>query len=296
VTLVSVVAAAAVYQARGLAEKQRYRAECRLANSDLDRGLSFCEQGDAARGLLWLARGLNDAPPEAADLRHCIRMNLESWSRECYPPLLCLEHGSAVYAVAFSPDGKTIATGSADGTARLWDTATGKPVGSPLNHVGDINAVAFSPDCRIIATGSADRTARLWDAATGKPLGPPMNHLGDINAVAFSPDGKTIATGSRDNTARLWDAATGKPLGPPMAHQAEVLAVAFSPDGKTIATGSGDRTARLWDMPSPVEDNAKRIIVWIRFLTNMELDSSDAVSALDGRAWSQLRHELAVWK
>ena len=92
------------------ADKQRHRAEWQLARSDLDRGLNFCEQGDAARGLLWLARGLNDAPADAADLRHCILMNLESWSRECHTPLLCLEHGSGVCAVAFSPDGKTIAT------------------------------------------------------------------------------------------------------------------------------------------------------------------------------------------
>ena len=114
--------------------------------------------------------------------------------------------------------------------------------------------------------------------------------------MAFSPDGKTVLTGSDDKTARLWDAATGQPLGPPMKHQGAVRAVAFSPDGKTIVTGSDDKTARLWHMPALVEDDAERIIVWIRFLTDMELDSSDAIFALDGRAWSQVRHEIAQWK
>ena len=77
-----------------------------------------------------------------------------------------------------------------------------------------------------------------------------------------------------------------------MTHQEGVTAVAFSPDGKTIVTVSGE-TARLWDVPSPVEDDAKRVTVWVRFLTNMELDSTDTIHALDGHAWNQSREELA---
>jgi WD40 repeat protein/tetratricopeptide (TPR) repeat protein len=149
--------------------------------------------------------------------------------------------------VAYSPDGKTVLTGSRDNTARLWEAATGRPLGTPMAHQGWVQAVAYSSGGKTILTGSLDKTARLWDAATGRPLGTPMAHQNAVRAVAFSSDGKTVLTGSEDTTARLWGAATGWLLGTPMDHQNGVVAVAFSPDGKTVLTGSGDGTARLWD-------------------------------------------------
>ena len=80
--------------------------------------------------------------------------------------------------MAFSPDGKTVLTGSYDKTARLWDAATGQPLGPPLTHQDTVQAVAFSPDGKTVLTGSVDKTARLWDAATGRPLGPPHDASG----------------------------------------------------------------------------------------------------------------------
>jgi len=158
-----------------------------------------------------------------------------------------LQHQGFVVAVAFSPDGGTVLTGSSDNTARLWDARTGKPLTAPLQHQSAVNAVAFSPDGGTVLTGTSDNTARLWDARTGKPLTAPLQHQGFVVAVAFSPDGGTVLTGSWDNTARLWDARTGKPLTAPLQHQGSVVAVAFSPDGGTVLTGSMDNTARLWD-------------------------------------------------
>ncbi len=168
-------------------------------------------------------------------------------------------HTEAVLSVAFSPDGKTLATGSDDKTARLWDTATGKQIRAPLTaHTGPVLEVAFSPDGKTLATSSDDKTARLWDTATGKQIHAPLTaHTGSVWSVAFSPDGKTLATSSDDKTARLWDTATGMRLwdtatgkqvrAPLTGHTGPVESVAFSPDGKMLATGSVDRSVRLWD-------------------------------------------------
>ncbi len=159
-------------------------------------------------------------------------------------------HTEAVLSVAFSPDGKTLATGSDDKTARLWDTATGKQIRAPLTaHTGPVLEVAFSPDGKTLATSSDDKTARLWDTATGKQIHAPLTaHTGSVWSVAFSPDGKTLATSSDDKTARLWDTATGKQIHAPLTgHTGPMESVAFSPDGKMLATGSDDKTVRLWD-------------------------------------------------
>jgi len=157
-------------------------------------------------------------------------------------------HTDLVRAVAFSPDGKLALTGSVDQTARLWETATGKPVATLSGHTGSVYAVAFSPDGKLALTGSWDNTARLWEAATGKPVATLSGHTGSVDAVAFSPDGKLALTGSVDKTARLWEAATGKPVATLSGHTDRVGAVAFSPDGKLALTGSWDNTARLWEL------------------------------------------------
>jgi WD40 repeat protein len=153
-----------------------------------------------------------------------------------------------VWAVAFSPDGRTLLTGIEKGRAEFWDVATGTSKPAPLRHDKAIYAVAYSPDGKTIVTGSEDATARLWDTATHEPLGITLTHEGTIYAVAFRPtDGQVILTASDDCTARLWDRATGRPVGKPLLHPARVLAVAFSPDARIIATGCGDGVARLWD-------------------------------------------------
>ena len=155
--------------------------------------------------------------------------------------------------MAFSPDGKRIASGSWDKTICLWDAETGLQLGSPLTgHTGWVTSVAFSPDGKRIASGSYDNTICLWDAETGLQLGSPLTgHTEIVTSVAFSPDGKRIASGSNDNTICLWDAETGLQLGSPLTgHTGWVTSVAFSPDGKRIASGSDDKaTVCLWDCP-----------------------------------------------
>ena len=163
-------------------------------------------------------------------------------------------HTDRVHAVAFSPDGHTLLSGSYDGTARLWDVATHRQIGIPLNgHDGEVYSVAFSPHGNVVATGADDGMVRLWDVATHRQIGAPLNgHDGEINAVAFSPDGKILASGGADDgVVRLWDVASHRQIGVPLlGHSDVVYSVAFSPDGKILASGAADGTVRLWDVAS----------------------------------------------
>ena len=157
-------------------------------------------------------------------------------------------HAFAVFSVAFSPDGQTIASGNSDGTVRLWDTYTGEHKQTLKGHTNLVFSVAFSPDGQTIASASKDYTVRLWDTYTGEHKQTLKGHTNLVFSVAFSPDGHTIASASRDGTVRLWDAHTGEHKQSLKGHTEWVYSVAFSPDGHTIASASEDGTVRLWDM------------------------------------------------
>ena len=227
-----------------------------LAESNRRLAVLNFERADAAfanehheLGRLWLVESWRSAAAAAdPELQHAARASLSAWRRYSHEVKAVFSHDGGIICLAFSPDGKIALTGAEDKMARLWDVATGKPLGPPLAHQGAVHAVAFGPDGQTVLTGSEDNTARLWDVATGKPLGPPLAHQGVVHAVAFSPDGSAALTGSFDTTARMWSVATGKPLGPPLRHQEVIGVVTFSPDGKTVLTGSNDKTARLWDV------------------------------------------------
>jgi WD40 repeat protein len=165
----------------------------------------------------------------------------------------------AVYSVAFSPDGKLVASGSDSGAVILWDMTTRKPVGQLLGHRMAVYSVAISSDGKLLASGSLDQTIILWDLPNKTPIA--QLYPGDVSdrgytavySVAFSPDGKTLASGSNDGFVILWDLATLPPVGyllrtsgssSPMA----VMSVAFSPDGKTLASGSLNSNITLWDV------------------------------------------------
>ncbi|CCA67678.1 related to WD40-repeat protein (notchless protein) [Serendipita indica DSM 11827] len=154
-----------------------------------------------------------------------------------------------------------------DRTIRLWDAATGQPLGEPLRgHEHSVTAVGFSPDGSQIVSGSSDRTIRLWDAATGQPLGEPLrSHEAPVYAVGFSPDATQIVSGSCDATIRPWNVVTGQPLrGTPRSDVALVTAVGFSPDNSSVVSGLDNSTilsCRLTpdrhdnQVPDPVHSN-----------------------------------------
>ena len=156
-------------------------------------------------------------------------------------------HG-AVAAVAMSADGRLVATGSWDGTAKLWDAQTHRMVGQLVGgHTGYINSLDFSPTGDRLATASDDGTVRLWDVASNQPIGEPLaEHTGSVHSVRFSHDGRQLLTTSSDHTAKLWDAHTGEVLHTFADHQWSVLCGEFSRDGKWIVTGGQDNTARVW--------------------------------------------------
>jgi len=182
-------------------------------------------------------------------------------------------HAATVYGVdevAFSPDGQLLASAASDGTVRLWNPATGQPVGAPLHATSaryGVNAVAFSPNGRLLASADGDGTVRLWNPATGQPDGAPLRpvraplpgsaQIGvsgtvftGVDGVAFSPDGTLLASANNDGTVQLWNPATGRPVSAPIqtgsGPAGGVDGVAFSPDGTLLASADLDGTVRLW--------------------------------------------------
>jgi WD40 repeat protein len=152
-----------------------------------------------------------------------------------------------VTSIAFSPDGQTIASGSYDGTVKLWEVSAGKLLRTLSGNSLHVLSVAFSPDGQTFASGSGDRKVKLWEVGTCKLLRTLSGHSDYVTSVAFSPNGQTVASGSHDRTVKLWEVGT-KLLRTLSGHSDYVTSVAFSPDGQTITSGSRDRTVKLWEV------------------------------------------------
>ena len=171
-----------------------------------------------------------------------------------------------VFSVAFSPDGTTIASGSFDNTARLWNAQTGEHLRVLDDHIDRVRSVAFSPDGSMLASGSYDGTVRLWNPKTGDLLRMLDVSVGDwVMSVSFSPVGDLLASGSHDSTVRLWNAETGEELQSLEGHMDWIDSVVFSPTGMTLASGSGDSTVRVWNVETGEElQSLEEHTDWVR--------------------------------
>jgi WD40 repeat protein len=170
----------------------------------------------------------------------------------------CIGHAESVFTVAWSPDGKRLASGGAGGEVFVWDAASAKYLSiymySGLNS-RIITVVAWSPDGRRLASGGPGETVEVWDAATRQTLATYRGHKSMVNAIAWSPDRRRIASGSglpnyvsmpKDQTVQIWDAAIGEQLFTYQGHSNMVTSVSWSPGGRRLASGSLDGTVQVW--------------------------------------------------
>lgn len=195
-------------------------------------------------------------------------------------------HSGWVEEVTFNGDGSLIGTASTDGSARIWDPASGACLFTLMGHGRAVCGVAFNPDGTLLATGGADKTVRIWDPTTGDHLQTLKGHTDPVLAVTFGSNGLLLASASRDGTTRIWDPATGEHLRTLGHHKGSVMGVAFSPDGSLLATASDDKTAVIWN-PGTGErlDILKGHASGIRSVAFSPDGSLLATASGDGTAW-----------
>jgi WD40 repeat protein len=240
------------------------RADCRAAIERAARWALSCRNPDGGFGhfpgstsdadavyfhvgTLVMAGFLKPAEPLPAD------PHLLSWGhlmpvRRRPPPdqQILIPHPGWVGGVGLSADGRHLATACSDQAARLWESRTGKLLGTFNGHTDCVAAVALSPDGRTLASGAYDNTAKLWNATSGKLLRSLGGHGGAVTCVAFAPDGASLASGSIDGRVMLWDRKTGQRRQTLLHHKSWVNSVAFNSDGSRVVSASSDGTLKVW--------------------------------------------------
>ena len=214
------------------------------------------------------------------------------------PTTVSLAHDDAVMALAFSADGRWLATACRDQTARVWDVANAAEH-RRFAHDDWVTAAELSPDAGLLATACRDRAARLWHVESGRQLSR-LAHDGVVWSVTFSPDGRLLATAGADATVRLWDVDDGSER-ESISHDAPIVALRFSADGRLLATASSAGFARVWDLeagsehthlavPDPVRavsfDRDQRALA-----ASVACDTAHVWDVADGRGLVRVDHE-----
>ncbi len=218
-------------------------------------------------------------------------------------------HFAGVTALAFSPDGTLLASGSVDKTLLVWELAEHKVKHKIMGHTATIVAVAFSPDGRLLASASPDKTIRLWGVETAQTLHVLRGHEDAVSSICFSPDNSQVLSGSDDSTLRIWDCESGKTICKLTGHRNAVKTAVFSPCGDMIVSGSDDQTIRIWgvktiEQPSYLDHLNTNPQEWAMRILNLfkrtshakehheARDASRADSIVDGENGYEL-HDLA---
>jgi WD40 repeat protein/Tfp pilus assembly protein PilF len=232
--------------------KNRQQMQEQVLRMTLSEGFQRDRRGDATGGLLWQLRALKmTAGNEFPTWQQAIRASLGAWRHQVITLRSPLRHTVTVLAVAYRPDGKVILTGTRDGTARLWDVATGQPLVPPLKQRGEITAVAFSTDSTLCATAS-DQVLCLWNATNGQPVGAPRPLSGKVRRVAFTPASagrKPALLVATSRSLHRWDLASGQEQFPAITWKGETAVAVFSTDGRLALTGQDvDTQGQVWDL------------------------------------------------
>ena len=253
VTVGSTMAAWHVAGARRAEQGEREKADTAnrqlrgtISLLELERAEDFFRAHDAAQGVAHLAAILRRDPfNHIAANRLASALLHRDWALPLAAPM---RHLGQVDSAWFSPDGRRVLSVSHDGTARIWDAATGGALAT-VRHEGRILQARHSPDGTRFVTASADGTARIWNGTNGVPLAPPLSHTGRVYWAEFSHDGRRAVTASADRTARVWDAASGNLIRELRGHGSHVVVARFSPvNADRIATGGSHGSIRVWSV------------------------------------------------